>query len=80
MYDTIALALATIPAVLIWPVIVGAPAAIFIVFRRWNAPRSILPRTRIRFYLAALFALAEIAGIAFVIWTLVQLPSRVRSS
>jgi hypothetical protein len=80
MYDTMALALATIPALLIWPVIVGAPAALFVVFRRWNAPRSILPRTRIRFFLAALFAVAEIAGIAFVIWTLVQLPSRVRSS
>jgi hypothetical protein len=80
MYDTMALALATIPAVLLWPVLVGAPAALFVVFRRWNAPGSILPRTRIRFYLAALFAVAEIAGIVFVIWTLVQLPSRVRSS
>ena len=80
MYDTMALALATIPALLVWPVMVGAPAALFVVFRRWNAPRSILPRTRIRFYLAALLAVAEIAGIAFVIWTLVQLPSRVRSS
>jgi len=48
--------------------------------RRWNAPLSILPRTRIRFYLAALFALAEIAGIVFLVWAIVRLPGRTRAS
>jgi hypothetical protein len=74
MYDTMALAFATLPALLIWPAIVGAPAALYIVFRRWNAPRSIVPRTRIRFYLAVLFALGEIVGVVLLIWAVVRLP------
>ena len=74
MYDTLALAAATFPALLIWPAIVGAPTALFIVFRRWRTPLSILPRTRIRFYLAALFALLEIVGIGFLIWAIARLP------
>jgi hypothetical protein len=77
MYDTVALALATLPALLIWPVIITAPLALSIVFRRWGAPGSLVPRTRIRFYLAGLFALAEIAGIGFIIWTMMRLPGRV---
>ena len=70
MYDTMALALATLPAILIWPVLVSAPWALWIVFRRWRAPSSAVPRTRVRFYLAALIALAEIAGIVLLIWML----------
>lgn len=72
MYDTVALTLATFPALLLWPALLTAPATLIMVFRRWNAPGSIVPRTRIRFYLAALFALAEIAGIIAIIWILVQ--------
>lgn len=74
MYDTVALALATFPALLIWPALLTAPAALFVVFRRWSAPGSIVPRTRIRFYLAALFAVAEIAGIVAIVWMIVRLP------
>ena len=74
MYDTIALALATVPALLFWPVIATAPAALWIVVRRWRAPGSIVPRTRIRYYLAALFALAEMAGAGFVIWAIMRIP------
>jgi hypothetical protein len=72
MYDSIALSLATIPALLIWPVLVGAPAAFYVVIRRWRAPGSIVPRTRVRFILAALFALAELAGIALIIYAIVR--------
>ena len=74
MYDTIALAVATLPALLFWPALVGAPAALYLVVRRWRTPLSLLPRTRIRFLLAALFALVEIAGIVFVIWAVIQAP------
>lgn len=74
MYDTIALAMVTWPALLIWPVIIGAPAALYLAIRRWRAPLSILPRTRVRFVVAALLALAEFAGIVFLIWTMTQLP------
>ena len=72
MYDTIALALATLPSLLIWPAIVTAPASLFLVFRWWRAPGSIVPRTKIRFFLAGLFALAEVSGAAIVIWLIVR--------
>jgi hypothetical protein len=68
MYDTIALALATLPFLLISPAIVGAPWSLFMVLRRWNSPSSVVPRTKIRFILAALFALAEIAFIIFIVY------------
>lgn len=71
MHDSIALAVATWPMLLFfWPSIIGAPAALYIVIRRWRAPLSILPRTRIRFVLAALFALGEIGFIGFMIWAM----------
>jgi DNA-directed RNA polymerase subunit RPC12/RpoP len=74
MYDSIALALAGLCAVRGGRVAVTAPAALYTVIRRWRAPGSIVPRTRIRYYLAAVFALAEIAGFALVIWAIVNLP------
>ncbi len=60
MHDSIALTLATAPAVMIWPVVITAPLTFFWIFRHWNSPASILPRTRWRFYLAGVFALTEI--------------------
>jgi hypothetical protein len=72
MYDTQALALSTLPALMFWPALVSAPWALFMVIRRWNAPSSIVPRTKIRFLLAALFALAEIAFLVFVIYMMIQ--------
>ena len=74
MYDTLALAAALFPAILFWPVILGAPAALYIVVRRWNTPLSVLPRTKIRYVLAAAIALAEIAGIVTFIWALSRIP------
>ncbi len=74
MYDTIALASATLPVLLIWPAVVGAPAAIYIAIRRWRTPLSILPRTKIRFVIAVLFALGEIAFVAVVIWAILKVP------
>jgi hypothetical protein len=76
MYDSIALALATLPAVLFWPVVFTAPAALYVVVRRWREPGSLLPRTRIRFWLAALFAVAEIVGVGVAVWALMELPRR----
>ncbi len=72
MYDTVALALATLPVLLFWPVLIGAPWALFVIFRRWNTPLSILPRTKIRFILAGIFALAEVGVVIFFIYMLMQ--------
>ena len=76
MHDTIALAIATLPALFVWPVIITAPAALYVTIRRWRAPGSLVPRTRVRFYLAAALALSEMAGIGFLIWTILRIPAR----
>jgi len=61
-YDNLALMLATFPALLVWPTIVTAPVTLYLAARYWHAPSSILPRTRIRFYIAILFAILQIAA------------------
>jgi hypothetical protein len=76
MYDTIALTLATLPALLFWPAIVTAPAALWVTVRRWRAPRSVVPRTGIRFYLAVLFGLVEIVFFVFIIRLFIQQAAR----
>ena len=68
MYDSIALALATLPVLLIWPAIVTGPVTLFLIFRWWHKPGSIVPRTRVRFYLAALFGLVQTGGVVSLIW------------
>jgi hypothetical protein len=72
MYDSMALAMATLPAFMIWPALIGAPWTLFLVIRRWNAPSSVVPRTKIRFILAALFAVAEIGFLVFMIYMMTQ--------
>jgi hypothetical protein len=66
-YDSIALALATLPLLTIWLPVFCAPMAIYLVIRHWRAPASIVPRTRIRYYLALAFASAEIIGAAWLV-------------
>jgi hypothetical protein len=63
-YDSIALALATAPVLTIWASFICAPIALYVVIRYWRAPLSILPRTRIRYYIA--FTLAVIEIIAWI--------------
>jgi hypothetical protein len=60
--DTIALWIATLPAFLFWPSLISAPLAIYWSVRYWNAPTSILPRSRARFILAVLIAGLQITG------------------
>jgi hypothetical protein len=75
MYDSIALALATLPTLLTWPVIIGAPAALYVAIRRWRAPGSIVPRTRVRYYLALLFVLVDLGLIGALVYG-IMLASR----
>ena len=60
LYDNIALALATLPALFVWTSLIGAPIALFVTVRYWRAPLSIVPRTRIRFMIAAVLAVVEL--------------------
>jgi hypothetical protein len=65
LYDSIALALAVYPLVLVltyYFTLVTAPAALFVAIRHWNAPQSIVRRTKIRFIAAIFISLATIAG------------------
>lgn len=72
MHDSVALAGALFP-LLFWPLLViTAPATLFWIARNWNRSRSIVPRSRIRFYVAALLALAEIVGVTALIITIVR--------
>lgn len=76
LYDGLALTLATVP-ILIWPItLFTAPTSLFIVVRHWRGPLSILPRTRIRFVLAFIIALAEICGWVTLIYFLVAKARR----
>jgi hypothetical protein len=62
LFDSIALAFAVLP-ILIWPfTCLTAPASLYVVIRYWKSPPGVLPRTKIRFILAGLLALAQIAG------------------
>lgn len=61
-YDTVALSIALISTLFIWPTILSAPIVIFMVIRYWNAPSSIIPRTKIRFVMAFLVAGLQLAG------------------
>ena len=62
LYDNMALVLATLPAFLVWPTIFTAPMSLYVSARHWRTPSSLLPRTRIRFYVAVLFAVLQIVA------------------
>ena len=61
-YDNIALAVAIVPLLIFYFTLVTAPIAIYIVIRYWNAPMSAMPRSKLRFVIAALAAVLQIAG------------------
>jgi hypothetical protein len=62
LYDNLALTLAILPVLLVFTTIITAPITLYVVARDWRAPSSILPRTKIRFYIAALLATIEIGA------------------
>lgn len=62
LYDRLTLAVAGLP-ILLWPVTcISAPIALYMVFRYWNAPLSVVSRGRTRFVIALVLALAQVAG------------------
>ena len=66
IYDSAALTLA-VAAFLVWPVaIVTTPAAIYFAVLSWRRPGSLVPRTRLRSYLAIMIALLQLAGFALL--------------
>src|SRR5258708_5442780 len=76
LYDNMALVLATLPALLVWPTIITAPMSLYVAARYWRKPSSLVPRTRIRFYVAVLLAVIQIVSwvwlAAFLLRTLLS--------
>jgi hypothetical protein len=66
LYDSIALSLAVYPLLIFYFTLVTAPVALFVAIRYWNAPRSIIRRTRIRYIVAIVLASMQIAGWGFL--------------
>jgi hypothetical protein len=71
LYDSIALHLVTWPVVTVWFPIFTAPTAIFLIFRHWKTPMSILPRTRVRLWIALLLGILEVGGILALLFVLI---------
>lgn len=71
LYDSIAVHLAVLPVIFMWPfTIVTAPIALFVAIRYWKAPLSIIRRTKIRYVAAIIFASLQVAG-----WTALIISS-----
>jgi hypothetical protein len=68
-YDDIALALAVIPILFIFVTAITAPAALYIAIRHWNAPPSVLPRTKVRNVAAILLAVLQIAAWGWILYS-----------
>jgi hypothetical protein len=64
LYDSMALFIAFVPftMVLWFTTFLSAPIAIFLVFRYWNAPNSIIQRSKIRFIIALLLSCFQLVG------------------
>jgi hypothetical protein len=80
LWDSVALSLAVLPIVIFifwFLTIFTAPMALFIAIRYWNAPLSIVRRSRIRYVVAMIVATLQLAGwgifIYFFVTTLNEL-------
>jgi hypothetical protein len=65
LWDSIALSVAVLPVVTVvlwWTSIVAAPAAIFLAIYGWRKPRSVAPRSSIRFIAAIVFSVIVLGG------------------
>lgn len=61
-WDSLALAVAVIPSLLVSPSVISAPVALGLALFTFRKPCSLVPRSKIRFVLAMAIAFAEIAG------------------
>lgn len=73
LYDNLALVLAVLPIFTIWLTLITAPAALFVCIRYSNMPCSLVRRSRWRFLVAFLAALAQVVGWGILIVFLVAL-------
>ncbi|MFO7870920.1 MAG: hypothetical protein R6V03_05755 [Kiritimatiellia bacterium] len=72
MYDNVALLLCAAPLAMGWLGLLVAPVVLVYVVRYWRTVDTPLPRTQIRFVVAVLIALAEIALIIGLVNTMIM--------
>lgn len=77
LYDDIAISLSLLPIALplfFFFSVFTAPAAIYVCFRYWKTPTSVLPRSRARYVIALIFAFLQVSGwIAGLVYLLIQM-------
>lgn len=75
-YDKMALVIAVVPMVLFmffWFVMfITAPLALFMVIKYWRAPLGLIPHTRWRFVVAAIFAVMQLCAFGGMVFFVVQ--------
>ena len=67
LYDNLALLVAIAPLLIFYLTFITAPIAIFMSIKHWNAPLSILPRTKVRFVVAITVASLQLLGWALLL-------------
>lgn len=72
LYDSAALSLAILPLLIFYLSALTAPVALYMAIRYWNAPMSIVRRSKFRFVLAMVFASLEMVGWAVAIYFIVR--------
>ena len=70
-YDNIALFLVFCPMLLFYVTFITAPIVIVFVIRHWNAPVSMIDRTKTRYILAICFASLQIVGWCVLVFVLI---------
>jgi len=76
LYDDIALGLTLVPMLIFYFTCITAPIALYIAIRYWNAPSSIIPRSKYRFVVAIVLATLQITGWVFVIGWIITRVTR----
>ncbi|MBF0530345.1 MAG: hypothetical protein HQK55_13950 [Deltaproteobacteria bacterium] len=66
LFDSLALYLALLPIIFVWPTIITAPMAIYVGIRYWKAPTSIVPRRKWRNWVAV-----GVASLQIIVWVMV---------
>lgn len=73
LYDDMALALAILPMIFVYVVVITAPISIFLAIRHWNSPSSIIPRrSKLRMTFAILISFLQIAGLGTLIFFMLR--------
>jgi hypothetical protein len=73
LYDNFALSVAVLPILFVFTIyftFITAPVALYLSLRYWNAPTSILGRTKIRFIFAIVLSTLQICGWILLVYFL----------